>query len=87
MSLNYLSKLFLETAGLEMTAYDRFLLDVQKRLPSVSASGYYDQKGVLHQYEDEQEETIQELLREYEIVQYHYLFSGEDRMEEYFHIR
>jgi len=115
MSLNYLSKLLLETAGLEMTAYDRFLQDVQKQLPSVSASGYYDEKGTLHQYGDglygqgemptqregtqygqrgtqhrsgdESEERARKLLRDYEIVQYHYLFSGRDRLEEYFRIK
>lgn len=96
ISLNFLSKLLLETAGLEMTAYDRFLEDVRKKLPSVSASGYYDQEGRLCQFEDgvagekgaseKQERTVQELLREYEIVQYHYLFGGEERMEEYFRI-
>lgn len=115
ISLNYLSKLLLEIAGLEMTAYDRFLEDVRKRLPSVSASGYYDQEGRLYQYEDgelgegtmgESDEggqlvgdgapyqcddgkgkEVLELLRNYEMVQYHYLFAGEERMEEYFHIR
>lgn len=114
MSLNYLSKLLLETAGLEMTAYDRFLEDMRGKLPSVSANGYYDREGRLHQYEDGQfgERTPEgldgdgqsdgsgassqanhagdrealDILRDYEIVQYHYLFGGEERMEEYFRI-
>lgn len=84
MSLNYLSKLLLETAGLHTTAYDRFLMDMQKKLPSVSAGGYFDEKGALHSYEQEQEETAKKYLQEYEIVQYHYLFSGKDRLNKYF---
>lgn len=84
MSLNYLSKMMLEAAGLRTTAYDRFLMDVQSKLPSVSASGYYDKKGELHQYEEEQEESSGKTLEEYEIVQYHYLFSGKDRLDKYF---
>lgn len=84
MSLNYLSKLLLETAGLRTTAYDRFLMDIQKKLPSVSASGYYDEKGALHSYELEQEETAKKCLQAYEIVQYHYLFGGKDRLDKYF---
>ncbi len=115
MSLNYLSKLLLETAGLEMTAYDRFLEDVRKKLPSVSASGYYDREGRLHQHEDGRSGEVtmkipsggghlsgdgatdqgddkvdgeaMELLRDYEMVQYHYLFGGEERMEEYFRLK
>lgn len=88
MSLNYLSKLMLQTAGLKMTAYDRFLLDLQKKLPSVSASGYYDERGILHEYdEEEQEETARKLLEDYEILQYHYLFSGKERLDEYFSIQ
>lgn len=86
ISINYLSSLLLQTAGLEMSDYDRFLLDLHQKLPSISASGYYDQKGALHDYSDEDEEC-EEVLQEYKIVQYNYLFGGDDRLDEHFMVK
>lgn len=83
ISLNYLSGLLLKTAGLKMSDYDRYLLDLSKKLPSISASGYYDEKGVLHDYE-ETDSDYQEILEEYEMVQYHYLFDKKNRLEHHF---
>ena len=81
-SLNYLSGLLLETAGLKTSYYERYLMDLQKQLPSVSANGYYDAQGKLYHYEEDEE--YQELLKEYEIVQYYYLFDEAQRQEKYF---
>lgn len=83
ISLNYLSGLMLKTAGLSMSNYDRYLLDLHKKLPSISASGYYDGEGVLHDYSDSDTE-YQELLDEYEMVQYHYLFDEKNRLTHHF---
>lgn len=85
ISLNYLSALVLKTAGLKMSSFERYLLDLQKKLPSISASGYYDEKGVLHEYSEEDSE-YQELLKEYKIVQYHYLFDEKNRLQYHFSV-
>lgn len=84
-SLNYLSKLMLETAGLKTSAFDRYLSDLQKKLPSISASGYYDEKGVLYDFSQEND-TCRNLLHTYEMIQYHYLFSGRERLDDYFEV-
>ena len=83
ISLNYLSALVLETAGLKMSSFEQYLSDLHEKLPSISASGYYDKKGVLHDYSEE-DTKYQELLEEYKIVQYHYLFDNENRLKRYF---
>lgn len=84
-SLNYLSPLVLQTAGLPMTDYHRFLLDMQQKIPSLSASGYLDAQGNMGKVDQADEETAK-WLEEYEIVQYYYLFDGKHRSDQYFTI-
>ena len=85
ISLNYLSALVLKTAGLKMSSFMQYLLELHEKLPSISASGYYDNKGVLHEYSEDDAE-YQELLEEYKIVQYHYLFDSENRLKRHFSV-
>lgn len=84
-SLNYLSGLLLETAGLQTTAFQRFLLDMEKHLPSISANGYYDAEGKLGRIEQPEGEA-EKWLWEYEILQYYYLFDTKHREDKYFTI-
>lgn len=84
-SLNYLSGLLLQTAGLQTTHYQRFLQDMEQYLPSVSASGYYDAQGTLGNVQ-QPEGDAEKWLEEYEIVQYYYLFDSKNRQEKYFTI-
>ncbi len=83
ISLNYLSSLVLQTANIPMSDYNRYLLALSKKLPSISASGYYDAKGALHEYSDS-DTTYKKLLDEYEMVQYHYLFDEKNRLKKHF---
>ncbi len=85
ISLNYLPTLVLKTAGLKMSNFDCYLSALQEKLPSISASGYYDREGVLHGYTEHGTE-YQDLLEEYEIVQYNYLFGREKRLERHFSV-
>ncbi len=84
-SLNYLSPLVLRTAGLPMTDYHRFLLDVEQAVPSISASGYYDAQGQAGEI-GRADAMTEKWLNEYEIVQYYYLFDRKHRSDEYFTI-
>lgn len=85
ISLNYLSKRMLKTAGLAMSDFDRFVMHVEEQIPSLSATGYYDNEGVLHNFSEEEEEN-NALLEEYEIVQYHYLFDEKNRLKGHFQV-
>lgn len=84
-SLNYLSLDVLQAAGLQMTDFHRFLQDLEKHIPSVSVNGYYDAQGKLGQVDYADPETAQ-WLKEYEIVQYYYLFDKRHRQDKYFTI-
>lgn len=86
ISLNYLSSLLLKTAGLEMTNFQKYLTELQKKLPSVSACGYYDSKGDLYSYTDDVNENYTEWLRQYEMIQYNYLFGGDKRLNHHFEL-
>lgn len=84
-SLNYLSPLVLQTAGLPMTDYHRFLLDMQQSVPSISTSGYYDVQADVGEIDQADTETAK-WLEEYAIVQYYYLFDDRHRSDQYFTI-
>ena len=84
-SLNYLSLDVLQAAGLQMTDFHRFLQDLEKHIPSISVNGYYDAQGKLGQVDYADPETAQ-WLKEYEIVQYYYLFDKRHRQDKYFTI-
>ncbi len=45
ISLNYLSSYFLQEAGLPMTAYNKYLMDLYKKYPVVNVNGYIDKDG------------------------------------------
>ncbi len=87
-SINYLSVLMMQAAGLELTDYQRFLLALHDKLPCISAKGYYDDQGRLYDWEgDKGQEEYGRLLEEYETVQYYYLFDKEHRQDQYFKIK
>ena len=82
-SINYLSSLFLDAAGLKMSNFNRYLLDLYRKLPAISAAGSYDSDGVLHG-ENEKDNEYAKLMEDYEIVQYNYLFDDENRLDRHF---
>ncbi len=84
-SINFLPVLLLQAAGLELTDYQKFLLDLYQYVPSVSANGYYDTKGQLHKI-GEKENQLSKWLEEYEIVQYNYLFDKKNQEREHYQI-
>ena len=83
-SLNYLSVLLMETAGLELTDYQRFLQELHQHVPSISANGYYDASGNLYELNEDSE--VRGWLEEYEIVQYNYLFDKKNRLREHYQL-
>ena len=82
-SINYLSSIFLDAAGLKMSNFNRYLLELHKKLPAISAVGSYDNSGTLHD-KDERNNKYSQLMKEYEIVQYNYLFDGKNRLDRHF---
>ncbi len=85
-SINYLSSILLEKAGLRMSNYNRYLLDLYKDIPSISATGFYDRDGKLHKI-SETSGKYAEKLKEYEMIQYNYIFDKDNRLNKYYQIK
>lgn len=83
-SLNYLSTLAFQKAGLELPAYQHFLSDMMEVIPAVNARGYYSlENGCFMHIEDAQGEEAK-WLEKYEILQYNSMFDGKGRSELFF---
>ena len=84
MSLNYLSTVVAQLAGVPLTSYQRFLMEGLEVLPVVNSVGYIDSAGNSTDREEELTEAAQEFLERYRIVQYNNLFDGKSRAASFF---
>ena len=78
-SLNFLSTMALERAGISLPPYNRFLADMQELVPAINARGYYSKTAgkFLHVEEAEGEEA--EWISRYRILQYNSMFDKRGR--------
>lgn len=54
-SLDYLSTMALERAGIELPAYNKFLADMQEVVPAINSRGYYSKSKGCYLHIDEAE--------------------------------
>lgn len=80
VSVNYLSTLAMEVAGIELPLYNQYLSKLYQNLPVVNALGYADQDGNYHYFSEETELTA--YVDGYELIQYDYLFGKKNRVNE-----
>lgn len=80
-SLNFLSTMALERAGIDLPPYNRFLADLQDVVPAINARGYYslDKEKYLH-VEDALGEELK-WISMYENLQYNNLFDKKNISE------
>ncbi len=83
-SLNYLSVLLLERAGLPQPPYNRFLQQVQESIPAMNAFGYYSTTENRFLTTDQAKGEEKALLDVYEILVYNAVFDRENRSEVFF---
>jgi len=83
MSTNYLGSYILRTAGLELTPYNSFLLNLWEKFPVVCIRGVCDRKGKWYGWSGIPEEYEEE-LNEYEILQYNAVYDRKNRVDEIF---
>ncbi len=76
LSSNYLSSLVLETAGVKLTNYNKYLLNLAKTLPVIDNAGYIDSNGTYYKWSDAS--PYSEILDEYEKIQYNNIFDREN---------
>lgn len=75
LSSNYLSSLVLKTAGVKLTDYNKYLLNLSEKLPVIDTVGYIDAENKYYRWIDKSEYT--KLLSEYEKIQYNAVFDPE----------
>ena len=87
-SLNYLSAMLMETAGLPLTGHQRFLLRLRETVPALNAMGFLDAGGVWHKGREDLPEAARTGLLQYESLQYNLLFdSPENRLPDFFTLK
>ena len=74
-SLNYLSTLMLQRAGITLPAYNRFLTEMMEEIPAMNARGYYSTEDGCYKYFEDASGTEAEWLENYEILQYNAMFD------------
>lgn len=78
ISMNYLSNILFENAGIEKNRYMDYLGEIYKKYPVITTNIYKDSKGKNNNYE-----TIPEELKIYEYMQYNNMFDDEKVIELY----
>ncbi len=76
ISLNYLSLLLKQNAGLPLDNWDTFRLSAMEQYPVVNSYGVLCADGVFRSFKEELAQS--DLLKEYEQLQYYRVFDAED---------
>jgi phosphoglycerol transferase MdoB-like AlkP superfamily enzyme len=100
ISLNYLSSVMMDAAGMEMTDYNKYLLDLMKEVPCLTVYGHYDADGNFYNTEDKvqndpaldegvikanaESSPQDKLLNEYDMIAYNNLFDWRNRVNDFF---
>lgn len=77
LSANYLSSLVLQTAGVQMSDYDRYLLKLSEILPVIDNVGLIDANGV--HYSHGEKTPYDDLVNDYRKVVYNLMFDPDHR--------
>lgn len=74
-SLNYLSTLTLQRAGIALPPYHQFLADMMEVVPAINSRGYYSKSRHGYYHVDEAVGDEAEWIRNYQILQYNSMFD------------
>lgn len=85
LGANYLSSYVMQVAGVEMPAYNRYLLKLSDTLPVVNTVGVIDAEG--NHYALGSKTPYDELIADYEKVVYNLIFDEKSRCEEVFTVK
>ena len=82
LSTNYFVSTVFDVAGIELSDYDRYLLDMHERVPAITALGVWDNEG--NYYASAAESPYSEDISNMEMVQYNLLFDDDNRLTDSF---
>ena len=81
ISVNYLSSILMENAGIPLTGYQTFLKKLMETLPVINANVYRDVDGNFYNYEDD---AYSGELKDYQMLQYNHLVDKKHRDDAFF---
>ena len=85
ISPNYLASYMLQKIGGRMTGYNKFLMDVYKKVPVITSKCYIGKDGVIHSRDDV--DQMPEELKEYQIMQYNNVVDYKHRINDFFFLK
>lgn len=85
MSANYLSSYLLKLIGADMTGYNKYLLELQKKLPVITGLFYSGDDGVFHDIDEKSQYS--DIIKEYSQIQYNGLFDQSNRIDDFFFLK
>ena len=87
ISVNYLSACLMDIAGVPMTAYQKFLSDMQKEIPSFTLHGYLDKEGVFYEVDDIESPYYDKWVLKYHYYAYNNQFDKKNRINSFFRLK
>lgn len=82
ISVNYLSGLVLEAAGVPLTDYQTYLSELMETLPIINANAYRDADGTFYAWDTD--DTYDDILNEYQMLAYNNLVDVKHRLNWFF---
>ena len=85
MSCNYLSSYLLDMIGADVTGYNKYLMNLRKKLPVVTAMFYKGDDGKF--YDVNEKSKYSDDINDYAIIQYNGLFDQKNRVNDFFFLK
>ena len=83
-SLNYLSTMALEKAGIALPAYNQFLADMMETVPAINSRGYYSKQHGCYMHLEEADGEEAEWIQKYQMLQYNNMFDKKKQSKLFF---
>lgn len=83
-SLDFLSTMALEQAGIALPAYNQFLADMMEEVPAINSRGYYSKSEGTFLHLDDAKGEEAKWINNYNILQYNSMFDRKNRSDLFF---
>lgn len=83
MSDNYISMKIIELLGIEETGYQKYLRELQKKIPVINSLGYWGNDGNYYAIDDKESPFYEDVL-EYNILVYNELVDVKNTVKDFF---
>lgn len=84
-SMNYLQSILMESCGLPMTGYQKYLLELSEKIPAITANGYWGADGNFYETEDSASPYYEELAQ-YKRILYNNIIDYKNRPENFYEL-